>query len=148
MQKCAPEEFEIIFKSATSSLLIPIHFFHLLRWKLSCGVNLIGGKMTTEFTLESLAKYNGQDSSLPIYLGVKGIVYDVSSKPEFYGATGGYGVFSGKEASRGLAKSSTKAEDLLPYGVWDNLDEKETKTLNEWEVVYKKKYPVVGNVKL
>jgi membrane-associated progesterone receptor component len=64
--------------------------------------------MTTVFTIDELAKFNGTDSKLPIYLGVKGIVYDVSTKAEFYGVGGGYSLFSGREASRGLAKSSTK----------------------------------------
>lgn len=63
--------------------------------------------MSKLFTLKELAKFNG-DNNGPIYLAVKGVVYDVSSKREFYGAGSGYSVFSGKEASRGLAKSSTK----------------------------------------
>jgi hypothetical protein len=37
---------------------------------------------------------------------------------------------------------------LIPYGKIDDLNDKELKTLGEWEAVYKKKYPIVGTVKL
>lgn len=41
-----------------------------------------------------------------------------------------YHVFAGKDASRGLAKSSVKPEDAVPE--WEDLDEKEKGVLNDW----------------
>eukprot|EP01080_Neovahlkampfia_damariscottae_P000977 gene977-9884_t len=100
-----------------------------------------------EFTLEELSKYDGSNSDKKIYIGVKGVVFDVSLKPEFYGNGASYHVFAGKEATRGLAKSSVDPESLKPYGKYDDLNEKDTKTLTDWDALYRKKYPIVGKVK-
>lgn len=59
--------------------------------------------LKNNFTEEQLALYDGRDSSLPIYLAVDGMVFDVSAKPETYGLLGPYGFFSGKDASRAFA---------------------------------------------
>jgi membrane-associated progesterone receptor component len=59
-----------------------------------------------------------------------------------------YHVFAGKEATRGLAKSSVDPNSLLPFGKFDDLNEKDTKTLTDWETLFQKKYPVVGTIKL
>lgn len=37
----------------------------------------------------------GQDPSLPIYLVIKGSIYDVTPGKDFYGAGGGYNLFAG-----------------------------------------------------
>jgi predicted heme/steroid binding protein len=52
-----------------------------------------------------LAKYDGQDPSRPIYVAIKGRVFDVSAKKEMYGKGAGYNVFAGKDASKGLGES-------------------------------------------
>ncbi len=52
--------------------------------------------------------------------------------------------FAGKDASRALAKSSTKAEDVSPE--WKDLDAKEQSTLNDWVTFFSKRYNVVGKV--
>lgn len=53
-------------------------------------------------------------------------------------------VFAGKDASRALAKSSVKLEDCRPE--WEDLDEKEKKTLDEWMTFFSKRYNIVGKV--
>jgi hypothetical protein len=53
-------------------------------------------------------------------------------------------VFTGKDASRALAKSSLKAEDCVPE--WEDLDEKEKTTLEQWFVFFSKRYNIVGKV--
>ena len=53
-------------------------------------------------------------------------------------------VFAGKDASRALGKTSTKAEDVSPE--WRDLDDKEKETLQDWITFFSKRYNVVGIV--
>lgn len=53
-------------------------------------------------------------------------------------------VFAGKDASRALGKTSTKAEDVSSE--WKDLDDKEKGTLNDWVTFFSKRYNVVGIV--
>lgn len=55
-------------------------------------------------SVAELAKFDGSDPSKPIYVAIKGRVYDVSAKTEMYGKGSGYNVFAGKDASRGLGE--------------------------------------------
>jgi predicted heme/steroid binding protein len=52
------------------------------------------------FTKEELAKYDGSDPTLPIYLSIRGRVYDVTAGRSHYGPEGGYHGFAGRDASR------------------------------------------------
>jgi membrane-associated progesterone receptor component len=95
-----------------------------------------------QFTVEDLKKYDGKDPTSPIYLALKGVVYDVTASEGFYGPDGAYGVFSGRDASRGLAKMDLKEQatnitDLSPA---------ELQTLNEWVERFNVKYQVVGKL--
>jgi membrane-associated progesterone receptor component len=101
-----------------------------------------------EFTLDELQQYKGIKSNEPVYVGVNGIVFDVTSKREVYGANENYGIFAGVEASRGLAKSSLNPDDLKPYGSLEGLNEKQLKTLSDWQKFYMKRYPAVGKIKM
>eukprot|EP00250_Pteridium_aquilinum_P003876 c14150_g1_i1 orf=231-554(+) len=97
-----------------------------------------------QITEEELLKYNGTDSSLPIYVAIKKRIFDVSSARNFYGPDGSYAVFAGKDASRALGKMSTKEHDVV--GSIDGLTEKELKVLEDWERKFEAKYPVVGSL--
>ncbi len=83
--------------------------------------------MSTDFTEKELSGFNGSDPSKPIYLAIKGTVFDVSSGRQFYAPGCGYSIFAGKDASRvhsmlyyyslhkqALAMSSLKPEDCIP----------------------------------
>ncbi|XP_054798211.1 probable steroid-binding protein 3 [Prosopis cineraria] len=97
-----------------------------------------------DLTPQQLSQYNGSDPSKPIYVAVKGRVFDVSAGKSFYGPGGPYAMFAGKDASRALAKMSKNDEDVLPS--LDGLSEKEIGVLNDWEKKFEAKYPVVGRV--
>ncbi len=56
--------------------------------------------MSKVFTPEELAKHDGKDASAPIYVAIKGTVFDVSAKKEMYGPGAGYHCFAGKDASK------------------------------------------------
>ncbi len=100
------------------------------------------------FTKEELRRYDGQGGR-PIYIAVKGVVFNMSSAPEFYGDGGScvhhsayrplptmfpmrarsYKVFAGRDASHGLATLSLKPEEAdLPI---DKLTKPQRKTLRE-----------------
>ncbi|KAE9609274.1 hypothetical protein Lal_00020136 [Lupinus albus] len=102
--------------------------------------------MATEFTPNHLSQFNGTDPSKPIYVAVKGRVFDVTTGKSFYGPGGPYAMFAGKDASRALAKMSKNDEDIIPS--LDGLSEKEIGVLNDWEIKFQAKYPVVGRVVL
>ena len=58
-------------------------------------VSLIRDDTDVMMTKEQLSAYTGAEGSPGIYLGILGRVYDVSTKPQFYGPEGGYGFFAG-----------------------------------------------------
>jgi len=91
-----------------------------------------------------LSRYDGKNGSLPILVAIRGKIYDVSSGKSFYGPGGSYAMFSGKDASRALAKMSTKEEDVVAD--IDGLTEKEIGVLDDWDRKFAAKYPVVGRV--
>ncbi|KAJ0307079.1 hypothetical protein COL516b_004311 [Colletotrichum fioriniae] len=112
-------------------------------------------------TLEELAKADGSDPNGKTYVAIKGIVYDVTGN-KAYQAGGSYNgkeithrnpeaimidnpsVFAGKDASRALGKTSTKAEDVSAD--WQDLPDKEKGVLNDWITFFSKRYNIVGRV--
>lgn len=107
------------------------------------------------YSLDRLRDFNGQNNK-PIYVCILGRVFDMSSKPQFYGPGGSYGIFAGHDASRCLATMryechtcpcvlislSLSAEDLdKPVA---DLDQAQKATLNQWSTKYTELYPVVG----
>ncbi|KAI3326212.1 cytochrome b5 [Xylariaceae sp. AK1471] len=93
-------------------------------------------------TLEELAKANGTEGQKS-YVAIKGKIYDVSGN-KAYQEGGAYHVFVGKDASRALAKTSTKPEDVKAE--WQDLGDKEKGVLNDWVTFFSKRYNVVGVV--
>ncbi|GAA5911004.1 hypothetical protein JCM6882_006746 [Rhodosporidiobolus microsporus] len=98
----------------------------------------------TPFSKAELAKYDGKDADTPIYVAIKGQIFDVSAKREMYGPGCGYHVFVAKDASRGLGKSSLKPEDAVAD--YSTLTPEELKVLDDWEKYFKKRYNIVGKV--
>ncbi|KAM5238475.1 neudesin [Ctenodactylus gundi] len=95
------------------------------------------------FTEEELARYAGAEEDQPIYLAVKGVVFDVTSGKEFYGQGAPYNALTGKDATRGVAKMSLDPADLT-HDI-TGLTDKELEALDEvFTKVYKAKYPIVG----
>lgn len=97
-----------------------------------------------DLTADQLKNYDGSDEAKPIYISIRGVVFDVSAGKSFYGPGGAYDVFSGREASRALAKMSKNEEDVS--GNLDGLTEKEIGVLEDWEKKFRAKYPVVGRL--
>lgn len=82
------------------------------------------------FTKEQLAQFDGTDPEKPVYVAIKGQIFDVSPKREMYAPGKGYHIFAGKDGSRGLGMSSLKVEDAVSD--WSTLTDKEKGVLNDW----------------
>ncbi|OWZ73308.1 hypothetical protein AYX14_01202 [Cryptococcus neoformans] len=95
-------------------------------------------------TPSELAKHDGSDPSRPIYVAIKGRVFDVSTRSEMYAPGKGYNVFAGKDGSKGLGMSSLDAKDAVAD--YSSLNESQMQTLNQWESFFEKRYSVVGRV--
>ncbi|KAD6453669.1 hypothetical protein E3N88_08375 [Mikania micrantha] len=93
-----------------------------------------------ELTLDQLNQYDGTNPSNPIYIAVKGRIFDVSTAKSFYGPGGSYAMFAGKDATRALAKMSKNDEDVV--GSLDGLTEKEIGVLDDWEKKFEAKYRI------
>nr|XP_043903141.1 neudesin isoform X1 [Solea senegalensis] len=113
------------------------------------------------FTEEELSRYDGSEEAQPIYMALKGVVFDVSSgqvckkkkkenilfcflhSVEFYGKDAPYNALAGKDCTRAVAKMSLEPADLTSDTT--SLTEDELKSLDSiFEGTYKAKYPIVG----
>ncbi|KAJ8328882.1 hypothetical protein BDV3_006432 [Batrachochytrium dendrobatidis] len=98
---------------------------------------------TQTFTPAELAKFDGSDEAQPVYVAIKGTVFDVTSNRKMYAPGQGYAVFAGKDASRALGMSKLQLEYCVSD--YSTLTAEELKVLDNWHVFYTKKYPVVGH---
>ena len=88
------------------------------------------------FTPRTLLINNGKGTA-PVYLAVKGKVYDVTSGRNFYGPGGPYENFAGRDATRGLACQSFDEEMLTknldgPLDECKDLTAEQLDNLNGW----------------
>lgn len=97
-------------------------------------------------TKTELEHYIGLDNR-PIYIALKGKIFDVSTRSDFYGPEGGYHLFAGKDATIALAKMSFEPENLV-LDDYDHLSFMESETMNDWMFKFEsvKKYPIIGRV--
>jgi len=102
------------------------------------------------FTPPTLFPYNGLNN-MPVYLAVRGRVFDVTAGRNFYGPGGPYANFAGRDASRGLACGSFD-EDMLtkdldgPLDTLEDLDAEQMEALRGWEERFEEKYLIVGKL--
>lgn len=99
-----------------------------------------------EFTPEQLQRFNGESSG-PIYLAIKGDVYDVTPGRNHYGKGGAYHFFAGRDASRAYVTGcfeSHLTHDLRGF------TEAEHVMLNQWHRFYAQhpKYFKIGTMRL
>jgi len=102
------------------------------------------------FTPPTLLPYNGT-ANMPVYLAVRGRVFDVTPGRNFYGPGGPYQNFAGRDASRGLACGSFDADMLTedlegPLDKLEDLGGEEMEALRGWEERFTEKYLVVGKL--
>lgn len=106
-------------------------------------IDIVKSAETKIFTDEEIANYDGSQEDKPIYMAVKGVVFDVTAGKSFYGKKAPYNVLAGKDATLAVAKMSLQPEDLISDV--SSLSDEDLKELdNTYEQVYNAKYPVVG----
>ncbi|KAJ3234386.1 hypothetical protein HDU78_005880 [Chytriomyces hyalinus] len=101
------------------------------------------------FTPEELSQYNGSDRSLPIYIALKGVVYDVTARPDLYAPGGQCAPFAGKDASYAFGKSARGLKNLTSDKVKSDvseLNEEELEALENWVAYYETAYKIVGRM--
>ncbi|CAG8448292.1 2149_t:CDS:2 [Ambispora gerdemannii] len=96
------------------------------------------------FTVEQLSEYNGETANKPVYVAIKGTIFDVSSKRDSYGPGGSYHIFAGKDASKALGTTSLKPEDAVAD--ISTLNDEQLKVLDQWFDFFEKRYNIVGRV--
>ncbi|CAL5225355.1 g8158 [Coccomyxa viridis] len=94
-------------------------------------------------TLAQLKEYDGSDKKKPIYLAIRGVIFDVSKGAEFYGPDGMY-PFAGHECARAFALISTDTADC--HDNLEGLGRMEMDNLRDWEAKFNFKYPIVGSL--
>jgi membrane-associated progesterone receptor component len=95
------------------------------------------------FTAKELAAHDGAQEGAPIYLSVRGVVFDVTAGRDFYGAGGAY-PFGGRECARSLAKFSTEVADCSAD--LEGCSAAELDALADWTARFQSKYAVVGRL--
>ncbi|PNF29693.1 hypothetical protein B7P43_G13060 [Cryptotermes secundus] len=108
------------------------HFFTDLR----------GKRKEMLFSKEKLKKHT--DGSKGLYLAILGKVYDVGKGEKFYGPSGSYHFFTGRDGSRAFITG-----DFTESGLTDDvigLTPQELHSLHEWAQFYRREYKYLGKV--
>lgn len=102
-----------------------------------------------DYTPRELSNYDGHMDP-KIYIAVKGSVFDCTLGRQFYGPSGPYSNFAGRDASRGLAMNSF--DDQMVRDIDEDIDDlsdlsvKHMEALDSWFEHFSRKYAYVGKL--
>jgi membrane-associated progesterone receptor component len=133
------DTFYWVFTPLNVSLILIVVTLLYFRFRPAPAIELPNAPPATvfrTFTPRTLLPNNGTNDK-PVYLAVKGKVYDVTPGRNFYGPGGPYENFAGRDATRGLAFQSFDEEMLTkdldgPLDKCDDLSADQVENLNGW----------------
>ncbi|KAL6933350.1 related to Damage response protein 1 [Hanseniaspora guilliermondii] len=102
-----------------------------------------------DYTPKELSNYDGHMDP-KIYIAVKGSVFDCTLGRQFYGPSGPYSNFAGRDASRGLAMNSF--DDNMIRDIDQDIDDlsdlsvQQMEALDSWFEHFNRKYTYVGKL--
>jgi len=101
-----------------------------------------------DMTIDELKEYDGvQREDGRICIAVDGKIFDVTKGKRMYGKDGPYGIFAGRDASRGLGTFVASQEALRDtYDDLTDLTPSEMEGMREWATQFSEKYPIVGRL--
>ncbi|KAL1742412.1 cytochrome b5-like heme/steroid binding domain-containing protein [Schizophyllum fasciatum] len=136
----------IVFPSTSKPKTVPTEFKGGYSWKPKSHPPTVVYQTYTPKTLE---KFNGLDGGR-ILLAIAGTVFDVTAGRNFYGPSGMYGNFAGRDASRGMAKQSFDMEMLTPtdqpLDKLEDLTSDEVENMKGWYEHFSGKYIICGKL--
>ncbi|CAK9293716.1 unnamed protein product [Gordionus sp. m RMFG-2023] len=97
---------------------------------------------TMIFTEPFLGRFDGSNPNEPIYVSIRGVVFDVTSELDNYSINATLHYLAGKDVSRAIAKNSTESSDMN-----DNLEgltDEELENLDNMYKHYKRTFRIIG----
>lgn len=95
-------------------------------------------------TAEELAKHDGSDPNIPIYIVVLGRIYNVEKGRRHYAPGSGYNVFAGRDSSPSFVTGAFSREEATDDV--SALSPEEIMGVKEWMEFYRKDYTYVGRL--
>ncbi|KAH8258682.1 hypothetical protein KR038_003936 [Drosophila bunnanda] len=102
--------------------------------------------LRSDFTVAELREYNGTREDGRILVAINFNIYDVSRAKHYYGRSGVYPNYAGRDISRNLINFSVETNENEEFDDFCDLSISQMSTLREWDLQYKEKYPFVGKL--
>lgn len=117
----------------------------------SKALHTVTNKRTTQtakkevlLSAEELAKHDGTDPNIPVYIAILGRVYDVEKGRRHYEVGSGYNVFAGRDSTPSFVTGKFVREEATDDV--KGLSPEEMMGVKEWLDFYRKDYSYVGKL--
>ena len=107
-------------------------------------INTQPAKKQVLLTADELAKHDGSDPNIPVYIAILGRIYDVEKGRRHYEVGSGYNVFAGRDSTPSFVTGKFAREEATD-DVKD-LSPEEMMSVKEWLDFYRKDYTYIGKL--